>query len=220
MTSPTLEKQTGSVEIGPGGLIDEEVLLGYPTGRDIPVAPAILGKNARIRSGTVIYSSVKIGDDFESGHNVVIREENSIGDRVSIWNNAVVDYGCRIGDNVKIHCNGYISQYTVIEDDVFIAPGVITANDLHPVCTRCMKGPLIKKGVRIGVNATILPRLTIGEYSLIGAGSVVTEDVPSRSVVVGNPGRIVKNIDELECRTGKVERPYLRGRDVSSRDNP
>lgn len=194
-------------------MIDPGVLLGYLTGRNIPIEPTILGKKARIRSGSVIYSNVTIGDDFESGHNVVIREENLIGNGVSVWNNTVIDYGCRIGNNVKIHCNGYIAQFTEIEDDVFIAPGVITANDLHPVCTLCMKGPVIKRGARIGINATILPRITIGEFSLIGSGSVVTKDVPPRTVVTGVPARVAVSIDEIKCRMGLVNNPYLDGRD-------
>jgi acetyltransferase-like isoleucine patch superfamily enzyme len=110
----------------------------------------------------------------------------------------------------RIHCNSYIAQYTEIEDDVFIAPGVVIANDLHPVCSKCMREPLIKRGVKIGINATLLPLITIREDSLIGAGIVVTQDVPSKSVVCGNPARIIKKIDDLKCVTGVIERPYER----------
>jgi len=72
-----------------------------------------------------------------------------------------------------------------------------------------MKGPTIKKGARIGVNATLLPGITVGEDSLVGAGAVVTRDVPPRSVVVGNPARVTKTIDELECKAGVKEKPYM-----------
>ncbi|MBA7692495.1 2,3,4,5-tetrahydropyridine-2,6-dicarboxylate N-acetyltransferase [subsurface metagenome] len=199
------------VALGEGCETDDRVVIGYPSDRMIQFERLLIGKNARIRSGSVIYCGSRIGDNLQTGHNVVIREENLIGDNFRIWNNSVVDYGCVIGNNVKIHCSVYIAQYTVIEDDVFIAPGVVVANDIHPGCSysaRCMKGPIIKKGAQIGVNVTLLPFITIGEHSLVGGGSVVTKDVPPRSVVYGNPARVVKNIDNLRCITGLTDKPY------------
>ena len=193
--------------------IDEAVLIGYPSERMIQSERLIIGENARIRSGSVIYCGSEIGNNLQIGHNVVIREETIIGDNFRIWNNSVVDYGCAIGNNVKIHCGVYIAQYTVIEDDVFMAPGVVVANDIHPGCrysAQCMKGPIIKKGALIGVNVTLLPFITIGEHSLIGGGSVVTKDVPHRSVVYGNPAKVVKNIDDLRCIRGLTDKPYRR----------
>ena len=87
-----------------------------------------------------------------------------------------------------------------VGDDVFLAPGVMIANDLYATGIydpAYVKGPRIERGARIGINATILPAVTIGEYALVGAGSVVTKDVPPKSVVYGNPARIVKSVDEL-----------------------
>jgi len=199
------------VALGEGCEIDEGVLIGYSSDRIIQSERLTIGRNARIRSGSVIYCGSRIGDNLQTGHNVIIREENLIGDNFRIWNNSVVDYGCVIGNNVKIHCGVYITQYTVIEDDVFMAPGVMVANDIHPGCSysaQCMKGPIIKKGTQIGVNVTLLPFITIGEHSLIGGGSVVTKDVPHRSVVYGNPARVVKNIDDLRCTRGLTDKPY------------
>jgi acetyltransferase-like isoleucine patch superfamily enzyme len=181
--------------VGPGGLIDEGVLLGYHTGRKIALAQAVIGRGAIIRSGTVIYSNVHIGDGLETGHNVVIREENEIGDGLRIWNNSAIDYGCRIGRNVRIHNNVYICQHTIIEDDVFIAPGVMMANDLYPVNFEGLQGPIIRKGARIGANATLLPGVTIGEGALVGAGSVVTKDIPPRSIAYGSPARAHREIE-------------------------
>ena len=183
------------IQIGEQSEIDEDVILGYPSGRLKEIGEVILGDDAKIRSGSVIYQKVTIGQHLETGHHVIIREENQIGDSVSIWSNTIIDYGCRIGNRAKIHSNGYVAQYTVIENDVFIAPGTIFANDKYPV-SKDLQGPTVKKGARIGVNVTILPGVTIGEDALVGAGSVVTKDVPARTVVVGNPARAIGIVEE------------------------
>jgi acetyltransferase-like isoleucine patch superfamily enzyme len=164
----------------------------------------------------VIYAGSAIGAELETGHNVVIREENTIGDGLSIWNSSTIDYGCVIGDGVKIHCNVYVAQFTTLEDDVFLAPGVTIVNDPHPLCGLCMRGPTIKRGARIGGNVTLLSHITIGEGALIGAGSVVTNDIPAHSVAYGNPAHPVKSVDELTCPFELVERPYVNGLDMKA----
>lgn len=207
----TLECMDKDIILGKNPFIDNGVILCYNPSRKLLNRKLVIGDNAIIRSNTVIYAGVTLGDNFESGHNVVIREENIAGNSFNVWNNAVIDYGCKIGNNVKIHSNVYVAQYTTMEDNVFLAPGVVIANDIHPNCdfsSKCMKGPTIKQGAQIGVNVTILPFITIGEYSLIGAGSVVTKDIPPRSVALGNPARVVKTVDDLTCSTGLTDKPY------------
>lgn len=198
--------------------VDRNVILGYLTGRRISTYQLHIGGGANIRSGTIIYAGSRIGAGLSTGHNVVIREENDIGHDFVIWSNSIVDYGCLIGNNVKIHSNVYIAQFTQIEDDVFLAPGVSIANDLHPLCGLCMQeqAPKILHGARIGVNATILPGVIIGEYTLIGAGSVVTKDVPDRSVFYGNPAKMAGNIGELSCVDDRIVWPYFEGLDVKA----
>lgn len=193
--------------------IDESVSLGYPTGRAIADQTLRIGRGANVRSGTVIYAGTTIGRGLQTGHNVIIREENIIGDNVGIWSNSVIDYGCRIGNNVKIHSNVYVAQFTTIEDDAFLAPGVSVANDMRPLCAECTRagGPTIKRGARIGVNVTILPRVVIGEYALVGAGSVVTKDVPPHAVVYGNPARVAMTVDEIDCPLHPDEKAYING---------
>ena len=177
------------VILGPGSRVDAGVQLGYRTSRAIAFTPARIGPRARIRSHAVIYTNVEIGADLETGHHIVIREQTRIGDRLWLWSHATIDYGCRIGDRVRIHNHVYVAQRTVIEDDVFLAPGVMIANDRYPISDR-IEGPTIRQGAVIGVNATILPGVTIGARALIGAGSVVTKDVPDGAVVYGNPARV------------------------------
>lgn len=193
--------------------VDDGVTLGYPTGRPIADTELRIGPEAHIRSGTVIYVGSTIGRGLQTGHNVVIREENVIGDHVGIWSNSVIDYGCRIGNNVKIHSNVYVAQFTTIEDDAFLAPGVTIANDMRPLCGECTRagGPTIKRGARIGVNVTILPGVVIGEYALIGAGSVVTKDVPPHAVAYGNPARVHTSVNEIDCPLHPGQKAYVNG---------
>jgi acetyltransferase-like isoleucine patch superfamily enzyme len=180
-----------SPDLTVGTEAEEWVILGYPSPRTNSDQLHV-GPDAILRSGTVIYSDSVVGARLSTGHNVVIREQNVIGDDVSIWSNSIIDYGCRIGNRVKIHCNCYVAQFTVLDDDVFLAPGVCIANDLYPgdlESARRMRGPRIGLGAQIGANVTILPYVEIGAGALIGAGSVVTHDIPSGSVAYGNPAR-------------------------------
>lgn len=184
---------------------DHGVVVGYPVARG-DAGPLVLGAGARLRSGTVLYEGTTIGHRLQTGHGVVIREGCEIGDDVSVWSNTVIDYGCRIGDRVKIHCNCYVAQYTELEDDVFLAPGVTIANDLYPGDERSaqlMAGPWIGAAAQIGVNVTILPFVRIGAGALIGAGSVVTRDIPAGVVAFGNPavaGRAVADLPVIDTR--------------------
>ena len=212
MRDDRVSERIGEVRLGEGSVVDPEAIVGYLSPRKGVSRILTVGGEARIRSGSVIYAGSEIGSGLETGHNVVIREENEIGDDFSVWNNTVIDYGCKIGNGVKIHCNVYVAQFTLIEDGVFIAPGVKIANDYHPGCPEsgeCMRGPTLKRGCRIGVNVTIVPYVTIGEGTLVGSGSVVTKDLPAGVLAYGNPARVKCKLEDLRCKTGRREAPYL-----------
>jgi len=201
--------------------LDPYVIIGQQPRRCLEDAKLKLGEGAQLGSGTVIYLGSKISPRLQTGHHVVIREQNSLGDDVSVWSNSVIDYGCQVGHRVKIHTNVYVAQFSALEDEVFLAPGVSFANDIHPGCPMsgpCMRGPTIKRGARLGVNVTVLPYVVIGEHALIGAGSVVAHDIPAWSVAYGSPARVVGTIDQAVCKTGLIDRPYahlfLKDRDV------
>ncbi len=176
--------QYGEVKLGADVKVEDNVILGHQ--KD---GVTIIGDNALIRSGTVIYSGVRIGRNFRTGHNVLIRENTEIGDNVLIGTNSVVDGNCKIGSDVSMQTGVYVTAYTVVEDGVFLGPYSVTTNDKYMQVGAKLIGPTIKKGARIGANATILPGVVIGEGAVVGSGAVVNKDVPAKAIVVGNGAR-------------------------------
>ncbi len=149
-------------------------------------------------TGAILYTHTAIGRRATIGHYAIVREQNQIGDDLKLWSYSVVDYGCRIGHRVKIHHHVYIAQYSRIEDDVFIAPGTRLANDRWPgQGSPVLTGPRICEGAQVGINVSINPGVTIGAHALIGAGSVVTKDIPPYAVAYGNPARVRGDVREL-----------------------
>jgi len=183
----------GEVKIGRGCNIHDWVSLGAEGDGRVEI-----GDNALIRSGTVIYGDVEIGRNFRTGHNVLIRSKTVIGDDVLVGTNSVIDGNCRIGDDVSIQTNVYITKETIVGDGVFFGPSAVTLNDKYMRYGVELKGPVIKRGARIGANSTILPGIVIGEDAVVGAGSVVTEDVAPGVVVAGNPARRLKDVSALD----------------------
>jgi len=199
-----------NLRVADGLVADDDVILGYPASRPVQ-QPLVPGADARLRSGTIIYAGAQIGRDLQTGHHVVMRESTRIGDQVSVWSNTVIDYGCVIGSRVKIHCNCYVAQFTEVEDDAFLAPGVTIANDMFPGragSASVMAGPFIRAGAQIGVNVTILPYVTIGEAAIIGSGSVVTRDVPPGMVAYGNPARPTRRVEDVPDIEMRVRTAY------------
>jgi acetyltransferase-like isoleucine patch superfamily enzyme len=180
--------------IGTGAQIFEPVTLGFPSRDNMGktgFTGTIIGKNAVIRSGTVIYCDVTIGDHFQSGHNVMIREKTKIGNRVAIGTSAVIEGNTIIGDGVSLQSMVYIPTDTIIGNNVFIGPNTVLTNDRYPP-TRIggLKGPQIRAGAAIGANATLLPGVCIGEGALVAAGAIVTRDVPAHKLAIGAPAKI------------------------------
>ncbi len=201
-----------NVEIGEDAIIDIPSILGKaPRGVCEGQLQLKIGKNSHIRPFSTLYAGSSMGDFFQTGQGVSIREDNVIGNNVSIGTNSVLEFGNRIGDFSRIHSNCFMEMVT-IGRHVFVGPHVVFTDDPHPMgCPRykeCKGGAIVEDYARIGAHSTILPGVRIGRNSLIGAGSVVVKDVPPDSVVAGNPAKIIKKIDELVCFKGFYERPY------------
>lgn len=184
----------GINKTGPGLQVFEPVTLGFPSRDNIKKTGFIgttIGKNAVLRSGTIIYCDVNIGDQFQCGHNVMIREKTRIGDRVAIGTSTVIEGNTTIGSDVNLQSMVYIPTNTTIGDHVFIGPNAVLTNDRYPPTgIGGLKGPVIRNGVAIGANATILPGICIGEGALVAAGAIVTHDVPAHMLAVGAPAKI------------------------------
>jgi acetyltransferase-like isoleucine patch superfamily enzyme len=164
--------------------------------------PLVVGDGASILAGAVVFAGTRLGDSVIVGDQACIRERCELGEEVVVGRGAFVENDVVIGPRTKIQASAYVTAYSVVEEDVFIAPGVITTNDNYMGRTEkrnaLRKGATIRRGARIGAGAVLLPGVEIGEEAFVGAGSVVLADVPAKAVVVGNPARQIRNVPEDE----------------------
>ena len=142
-----------------------------------------------------IGNNVMIGKDVKIWHFTYIGDNTKIGDGTKIGSLVHVDYGVNIGKNCKIEGMAYIPPLTVIEDNVFVGPGVIFTNDPYPMSPK-MVGVYVETGVIICAGAILKAGINIGAGSVVGMGAVVTKDVPPNTVVYGNPARVRYSLSE------------------------
>jgi len=149
-----------------------------------------IGNMVSVYSGTLISRNVFIGDHASIRENVLIGENSVIGRA------AIIELNSKIGENCTIQTLSYITGDTTLEDNVFIGPCVSMSNDKYMGAKKySLKGPHIKDGAKIGNNASILPGITIGKKTIIGAGSVVTKDTSDEETVVGVPAKKIKTLN-------------------------
>jgi len=166
-------------------------------------------KDVFIHKTAEVSSRAKIGNGTKIWNQVQVRENCLIGNNCILSKDVYIDFDVIIGNNVKIQNGVSIYHGVEIEDDVFLGPHMVFTNDLYP---RAYIGDfkvfktIIKKGASIGANSTIVCGTTIGEYSMIGAGTVITKDVPNNALVIGNPGRIVGFVGKLGKKLIKLEK--------------
>jgi acetyltransferase-like isoleucine patch superfamily enzyme len=189
-----------NVHLGFGVELSAYVIVGVPPrGHLSGDLETRIGEGAVIRSHTVIYAGNVIGQHFQTGHGVLIRELNDIGDEVSVGSHTVIEHHVRLGDGVRIHTNAFIPEFSILEPAVWVGPNVVFTNARYPNRPETkakLRGPHVLPRARIGANATILPGVVIGCNALIGAGAVVVHDVPDEAIVVGNPARIIGHVTD------------------------
>jgi acetyltransferase-like isoleucine patch superfamily enzyme len=186
----TAQIRTG-LELPEDIVVEDHVVVGVGPG------PVSMGPGTVLRAGTIVYGGVRAGRGLRTGHHAVIRSGTSIGDDCVVGTNVVVDGNCVLGDRVKLQSNAYIPTNTRIESDVFVGPAAVLTNDkpmaaytrgIYPR-SRELVGPTLRRGARIGANATILAEIEVGQDAVVGAGAVVTHDVAAGTIVVGVPAR-------------------------------
>lgn len=185
-----------NVKLGNNVIIEDFCIIGCPFS-GYQKEPTIIGDNAVLRSHTVIYAGNIIGSGFQTGNKANIRELNRISDNVSIGTLSVIEHHVTIEKGVRIHSQVFIPEYSILKEESWIGPNVVFTNARFPKSPDVKKelvGPVIEKKVKIGANSTLLPGVKIGENSLVGAGSVVTKDVPSGVIVAGNPATYLRDI--------------------------
>jgi len=180
----------------------QPVLSPRSTASRDPLPPAQIGDGSVISTGAIVFAGSAIGSRVIVGDQACIRERVTLGDDVVVGRGSLVENDTRVGAMTKIQADAYITAYSLLEENVFIAPCVVTTNDNFMGRTErrhaLMKGPTIRRGARVGGGAIICPAVEIGEEAFVGAGAVVTKDVPPRMLVVGNPARVLRAVNDDE----------------------
>ena len=180
----------------------QPVLSPRSTAKPEELKPLELGPGTVVSTGAVVFAGTSIGSRVIVGDQACVRERVFVGDDVVIGRGALVENDTTVGALTKIQADAYITAYSTLEDNVFIAPCVVTTNDNFMGRTErrhaLRKGPTIRRGARIGGGAILCPAVEIGEEAFVGAGAVVIKDVPPRVLVVGNPARVLRDVPEGE----------------------
>lgn len=181
-----------NVELAADVVIEDFCVIGAPF-KHYAGEPTRIAAGAVIRSHTVIYAGNQIGPRFQTGNKANVRELNVIGADVSIGTMSVIEHHVEIRDGVRIHSQAFIPEFTVLEEESWVGPNVVLTNARFPASPDAkanLHAPRLCRRARVGANVTLLPGVVIGEGSLVGAGSVVTRDVPPHVIVAGAPATV------------------------------
>jgi UDP-2-acetamido-3-amino-2,3-dideoxy-glucuronate N-acetyltransferase len=177
-----------------GALQPSELAPGLLLGEGVEIGTGVL-----IGGHAVIHAGVRIGDGARVGDHAQIRDGAQIGSGATVGSLSSIDPGVKLGDRASVQARCYLSAGTVVEEDVFIGPGVTLANDntmdRHAAGME-LEGPLLRRACRVGAGVVVCPAIEIGEEAFVAAGAVIVADVPRRAVVMGVPGRAVRQVPD------------------------
>jgi acetyltransferase-like isoleucine patch superfamily enzyme len=205
---PTATIYPGTV-LGEGVRVLENAVVGKQptlsprsTAKKERLPPTDIGAGTVVSTGAIVFAGSQIGARVILGDQSCVRERVTIGDDVVLGRGSLVENDTTIGAMTRIQADAYITAYSTLEEHVFVAPCVVTTNDNFMGRTdrrhELMRGPTIRRGARVGGGAILCPGIEIGEEAFVGAGAVVTKDVPARVVVVGSPARVLRHVPDEE----------------------
>jgi UDP-2-acetamido-3-amino-2,3-dideoxy-glucuronate N-acetyltransferase len=158
-----------------------------------------LAERVTVGAGAVVFAGAALGPDAIVGDQAFVRERTTVGAGSLVGRGSAVDNDVTLGARVRVQTGVYVTAFTVVEDDVFIGPGVVMTNDhtmsRHPRGAP-LAGPTLRRACRVGGGAVLAPGVEVGEEAFVAAGAVVAHDVPSRAVVMGVPARVVRKVGE------------------------
>ena len=201
------------VVIGEGCEIQDGAVVGKPpkyaghstARREGQLDPLRVGDGTIVCAGAIVVAGAEIGPGCILGDQSFVRERSRIGERSVIGRGSTVDNDVTIGARVRVQTDVYLTAQTTVEDDVFVAPGVVTTNDdtmSRHAPGYALRGALLRRACRVGGRVVITPGVEVGAEAFVAAGSVVTRDVPARAVVMGVPARVVREVGEEDLLEG------------------
>ncbi len=198
----------GDTVIGAGVVVQDGVVLGKAprlSARSSSAAPVdvplVIGAGASICAQAIVFAGAHIGEGAIVGDQAYVRERTVIGAGSVVGRGTCVDNDVVVGERVRLQSHVYLTGFSVVEDDVFVGPCVMTTNDNTMARHHAgdeLRGATLRRACRIGGGAILTPGIEVGEEAYVAAGSVVTNHVPPRGVVIGVPGRVVRYVDDVD----------------------
>ncbi len=193
--------------LGAGSVIEDNVVLGKrprlakSSSAHGDFGPLQIGERVTVCCGAIVLAGATLQDESLLGDQSFVRERSTVGAGSTVGRGSVVDNDVTLGARVRVQTNVYLTAFTLLEDDVFVGPGVVTTND-HTMARhgpeQALRGATLRRACRIGGAAVLTPGVEIGQEAFVAAGALVTHDVPERAVVMGAPARVVRDVPEQD----------------------
>lgn len=210
-----------NVSIGYGTFIGANCILGevlsdFFGSKEPSVHPLVIGEGSLIRSSSIVYGGSTLGAFLQTGHRVTIRENTRMGRYVIIGTLSDIQGDCDIDDYVHMHSNVHIGMKTILKKYAWIYPFTVFTNDPTPP-SETMSGTIVEEFAVVCTGTLVLPGLNIGKDALVGAGTIVTKNVPDSAIFMGSPGKVVGDISQIRNKNGNPVYPW---RNTFSRGMP
>lgn len=187
-----------------GAVVGKPAVLGRSSTATGDVPPAVLADGVSVCANAVVFAGAQLGPGAIVGDHAIVRERVKIGERTVVGANVVVENDTTVGDRVKIQTGAYVTAHMAVEDDVFIAPAVVTTNDNtmgRHGDDHQNQGPILRRACRVGAGAILLPGVEVGEEAFVAAGALVTRDIAPGMLAMGAPAKEVRATEAADRLT-------------------